>query len=201
MTGEQLGSRWLVMLLYLIGAAFSCVKAQTPDGTTTHTGVDFRSEVEQQTFFLVNQYRKSHDMTPFVWSDDIAKVARLNSKDMATGEVDFGHEGFSDRVAKLRTVMTGFRGAGENVLMTSELDDVAKTAGALWLHSPHHLENIRGDFNYSGMGVWQDKDGVIYFTQIFMKFAPLPVQAQAALDSGIITPFGMLAAPNTRARP
>jgi len=194
MSGDKLASRFLPVITFLVLAIFSCGTAQAQDGA------DFRSSLEKQTFFLVNQYRKSNELPPLAWDDTIAKVARDHSKDMATGEVDFGHGGFGDRVSQLKTVKTGFRGAGENVLMTSDPDDAARKAVALWLRSPHHLENIRGDFNYSGLGVWRDKDGVIYFTQIFMKFAPTTEQAEAA-PPGIVTPFGMLTAPDTRARP
>ena len=35
---------------------------------------------------------------------------------MATGDVDFGHDGFGKRVKQLKTVMVGVNGAGENVL-------------------------------------------------------------------------------------
>ena len=91
---------------------------------------------------------------------------------MATGEVDFGHEGFGERVSRLKTVMAGVRGAAENVFMTDNLDQVARSAVALWLLSPHHLKNIRGDYNYTGLGVWQDPGGAIYFTQIFVKIEP-----------------------------
>jgi uncharacterized protein YkwD len=202
MSGSKLATRFLTIVAFLALAAFSRVEAQqTPDSTSQTSGPDFRGEVEKETFFLVNQYRKNSELPLLVWDSEIAKVARAHSKDMATGEVDFGHEGFEDRVSRLKTVMNGFRGAGENVLMTSQLDQVAQRAVALWLRSPHHLKNIRGDFNYSGLGVWQDKDGTIYFTQIFMKFAPETEETQAAPPSSIITPFGMLAAPNTRARP
>jgi len=193
MSGNRIATRVLTVIALLVLAASSRLEAQ-------QTGADFRDAVERQTFQLVNDYRKANFLAPLVWDDAIAKVARAHSKDMATGDVDFGHDGFRDRVSHLRNVMGGYQGAGENVLMTSDLSDVAKSAVALWLRSPHHLENIRGNFNYSGLGVWQDKNGVIYFTQIFMKFTPQTEEAQAA-PPAVVTPFGMLAAPNTRARP
>ena len=34
------------------------------------------------------------------------------------------------------------------------------------------VSTFRGDFNYSGLGVWQNEKGVIYFTQIFVKLRP-----------------------------
>lgn len=144
---------------------------------------------------MVNQYRKASDLPPLVWDGNIAEIARAHSRDMATGEVGFGHEGFSDRVSELKAIMSGVWGAGENVLMTSNLDEVARSAVTMWLHSPHHLKNIRGDYNYSGLGVWQDKTGAIYFTQIFVKTEPVAKETQAAPE--LLTPFGILATSTT----
>jgi uncharacterized protein YkwD len=202
MPGNQVVPRFLPIIVILVLAAFSRAEAQqTTDSQSRMSGADYRSGVEQETFSLVNQYRKTHELSLLAWDDSIAKVARAHSKDMATGEVDFGHEGFSDRVGYLKTVMTGLWGAGENVLMTSELDQVAQRAVALWLRSPHHLENIRGDYNYSGLGVWQDKNGAIYFTQIFVKIRTPAEETEIDPMPSVITPFGMLTTPNTRARP
>jgi uncharacterized protein YkwD len=199
MLGIQVTSRFLLLLVFFAFSAFLRVEAQQTHASTSETsGPDFRSELEKETFILVNDYRKSNQLPLLTWDDQIAKVARAHSKDMATGEVDFGHEGFRERVSDLKNVMAGFRGAGENVLMTSDLDDVPRSAVALWLRSPHHLENIRGDYNYSGLGVWQDKDGTIYFTQIFLKFAPPAAAAQAVAPTGINTTLGLLASPYTR---
>jgi uncharacterized protein YkwD len=166
---------------------------QTPTATTS--GADFRTQVEKQTFLIVNEYRSDHDFPPLTWSDAVAHEARQHSQDMATGKVDFGHDGFRDRVAHLSGVMS-IQGAGENVLMTDNPDDVAHMAVKLWLASPHHLKNIRGDYNYSGLGVWQDKDGVIYFTQLFIKSVAPPAASQAAAAAPQVqSPFGFLASP------
>ena len=96
---------------------------------------------------------------------------------MARGDVDFGHEGFSDRMAHLRRELPGLTGCGENVLMTSDPREVAKSAVTLWLHSPPHRKNIRGDYNYSGIGIWESAQGVIYFTQIFVRLQPVVPEA------------------------
>jgi len=161
--------------------------------------VDDRAALEKETFSLVNQYRAKCKLPPLQWDDGMAKVARGHSRDMAAGDVDFGHAGFGDRVRELKTMMPGLKGAGENVLKTDDPDQVqvAERAVAVWLKSPHHLENIRGDFNYSGLGVWRDDQGMIYFTQIFVKIVP-PVQAAQSPPPGLETPFGLLAAPQTR---
>jgi uncharacterized protein YkwD len=188
------------LLAVLLISVFSVAEAQqTTAVVAENSGPDFRKEVEKETFLLVNDYRTKNDLPPLAWSDDMAKIARSHSKDMATGDVDFGHDGFSDRVGQMKDLMPGFRGAGENVLMSDQLDDIAHTAVALWLKSPHHLKNIRGDYNYSGIGVWQDKNGVIYFTQIFLKAVPPVQETQTQSPTPEMTTLGLLASPYTRA--
>ena len=204
MPGIWIAPRLTLLIAFLVLAAGARVNAQPrPDASPVPGSADYFSGVEREAFSLVNQYRKSSGLPLLAWDDSIAKVARAHSKDMATGEVGFGHDGFSDRVSLLKSVMSGLRGAGENVFMSDGVDQVARLAVTQWLHSPHHLENIRGDYNYSGLGVWQKKDGTIYFTQIFVKIQPPVAEAQAAQAAPPvdISPFGMLAAPDTRARP
>ena len=159
------GSLRLLLLL-------ACLTAFTFGGLLrAQSGPDFQRDVEKQTFKLINQYRGHEGLTPLRWNDGIAQIARGHSRDMATGDVDFGHGGFDDRVDQMKGLVAGFEGAGENVLYTTQLDDVAERAVQMWLHSPHHLRNIRGDYNFSGIGVWESKDGALYFTQLFLKTA------------------------------
>jgi uncharacterized protein YkwD len=179
------------------------VGAQEPSFSPVGTGknLEFRNGLEQEAFFLVNGYRKKNKLLPFFWNSDIAQVAREHSRDMATGKIDFGHDGFNGRVDRLKTVMVQLKGCGENVLKTDDPDQAARNAVALWLRSPAHLHNIQGDYNYSGLGVWMDKDGVIYFTQIFVKVDPRVESAQAAPAMQVTSPFGLLAPVGTRPQP
>jgi len=181
--------RFLLSVFFWVLAFFSSAQAQQSADT---------KEVERETFSLINQYRKANDLPLLAWDGEIARVARIHSKEMATGDVNFGHDGFRERASHLRNLMPGFWGAGENVLKTSNPEALAQNAVTLWLHSPHHLENIRGDYIYSGLGVWRDKDGVIYFTQIFVKIKPQAQETETAAPS-VNTPFGMLATPDPRA--
>jgi uncharacterized protein YkwD len=157
------------------------------------------SSLEKETFALINQYRQSSDLPAFTWSDEIAKTARRHSRDMARGDVDFGHEGFSDRLDHLRRELPGLTGCGENVLMTSDPRAVARSAVRLWLNSPPHRKNIRGDYNYSGIGVWVSERGIIYFTQIFVRLQPVVPEAVPAAS---IAPFDFAPArPATPTKP
>ncbi len=186
----------LLVLAFFCTVTVSCVRGS--DRATDDP--DSGNALEVQTFALINQYRENNRLPRLVWDGAIAKVARGHSRDMALGDVDFGHDGFGDRVHRLKSVLTGLQGAGENVLMTDNPDQAAQQAVALWLRSPHHLENIRGNFNYSGLGVWRNEKGVIYFTQIFVKLAP-PSEETEAPPPEIVSPFGLLAAPETRRGP
>ena len=170
--------------------------AQTP---ATLQSSAYRQALEKETFELVNQYRQANQLPPLRWDDTIAKVSRGHSKEMADAEVDFGHDGFSDRIDKLRKAIHDLNliGAGENVLRTDDPEEVARTAVKLWLNSPHHLKNIRGDYNYSGMGVWVDDKGMIYFTQFFLKLEPLKTVADAQAPPPVKTSLDWLAAPTT----
>jgi uncharacterized protein YkwD len=194
--------RHFLLITFLLLTAFPVAVAQQTSGVASRTsGADYCSGLERETFSLVNHYRENNGLPLLAWDGAIAQVARAHSKDMATGEVDFGHEGFRDRISYLKTVRAGLWGAGENVLMTTDLDQVARNVVALWLRSPHHLENIRGDYNYSGLGVWQNQEGATYFTQIFVKIRTPAEETETDPMPSVITPFGMLDTPNTCARP
>jgi uncharacterized protein YkwD len=190
---------WVALALGVFSLSGLQAQENAPTKADVAPGADYRKSVEQETFSLINQYREAHQLPLLKWSDAIAVVARGHSKDMATGGVDFGHDGFGKRVKTLQGEMVGLKGAGENVLKTDNPDRVAESAVNIWLHSPHHLENIRGDFNYSGMGVWKDDSGVIYFTQFFVKIVPSVAQAaQATPPPKVVSPYVYLANPSTR---
>lgn len=125
--------------------------------------------LEHQTFDLINQYRVDVNLPPLIWNPAVADMARRHSADMATGAVAFGHGGFKDRMDTLRGMFAGMSGGGENVFYTDNRPGVARLAVDSWLHSPPHLHNIRGDFQYSGLGLWRRADGAYFFTQIFVR--------------------------------
>ena len=186
-------------VLCLIACLFIavCFEARAQPSTQTSDAA-FCQQVEKETFRLVNQYRKENDFPPLAWDDEIAETARIHSRDMATGKVDFGHDGFDDRISHLKKSLHDIWGAGENVLFTSEPDDVAQSALTMWLHSPHHLKNIRGEFNYSGLGVWRNKEGTIYFTQIFVRVKAPTTETTTDSSSPDRTSLGPFAVPLTR---
>jgi uncharacterized protein YkwD len=149
--------------------------AQVPAPQPLAGAVELPRSLEHETFNLINGYREAAGLPRLAWNSAIANIARLHSRDMATGEVAFGHGGFHDRMSELRGMFTGMCGGGENVFYTDAVPGVARAAVQAWLHSPPHLHNIRGDYKLSGLGLWRRADGAYFFTQIFVK-----VEAPAA---------------------
>jgi uncharacterized protein YkwD len=154
----------MVVLLSLGGAFVVSAGADEPV-----PALELSRDLEHQTFDLINQYRAREGLPPLVWSSAVADMARSHSRDMATGVVAFGHGGFKDRMAMLRGMFAGMTSGGENVFYTDAVPNVAQLAVQSWLHSPPHLHNIRGDFQYSGLGLWRRADGAYFFTQIFVR--------------------------------
>ena len=155
--------RWLAAVVILLSGPVLPSRAQDAQ--------ELPRALEHQTFDLINNYRVREGFPKLVWSPAVANIARLHSRDMATGAVDFGHEGFQDRMSELRGFFADMRGGGENVFYTDAVPGVAQLAVQSWLHSAPHLHNIRGDYQFSGLGLWRRADGSYFFTQIFVHTA------------------------------
>jgi len=96
----------------------------------------------------------------------ISSIALGHSRDMLTGKSPFGHDGFRQRIDKISSRLGKLHVAAENVA-SGPMDAREVVDG--WLHSPGHRRNIMGDFQLTGIGVAEAANGMIYFTQIFVK--------------------------------
>ena len=115
---------------------------------------------------FVNAHRRSIGLPALEGNSFISSVALQHSRDMLSGRTPFGHEGFHDRMLKIRGKLGTLHVAAENVasgpMSAREVVDG-------WLHSPGHRRNIEGDFRLTGIGLAAGSNGMIYFTQIFVK--------------------------------
>jgi uncharacterized protein YkwD len=114
----------------------------------------------------VNQHRRSIGLPALKPSSFISSVALGHSRDMLSGKTPFGHDGFHDRINMIKRRIGNMRVAAENVasgpMSAREVVDG-------WLHSPGHRRNIEGDFRLTGIGLAGGSNGMIYFTQIFIR--------------------------------
>ncbi len=124
------------------------------------------TDLEKSVFERINRYRVSKGLPKLTISANITKQARIHSKNMADGKVPFSHQGFKQRVTAM---YLHYKSAGENVAFNQGYSDPAAEAVTGWLNSPEHLANIKGNFNFTGIGVASNSQGEVYLTQIFLR--------------------------------
>jgi uncharacterized protein YkwD len=157
--------RMLVPLLF-----FSLSLVGLPDrglGAEERKQIDLR-DLESKISIRINEYRVSAKKPPFESDEKVAKAARGHSRNMADGKVGFGHDGLQER-AELIGAAIGIAGLAENVSKHDRSSGFVDAALKQWLASPVHKKNIDGDYDLAGVGAAQDANGVVYFTQIFVK--------------------------------
>jgi uncharacterized protein YkwD len=115
----------------------------------------------------VNAYRRKIGKPALQMMDAASTQAEIHSRNMAQQKTAFGHDGFESRISNIRKQSSAtINSAAENVAF-GELTAQKVVDG--WLHSPGHKKNIEGDYNFTGIGVARDKNGRIYYTQIFLR--------------------------------
>jgi uncharacterized protein YkwD len=114
----------------------------------------------------VNEYRHTKHLSPLQANSFISSVALSHSRDMLSGKTPFGHDGFRERIDRLRKRLGPIHVAAENVASGPM---GAREVVDGWLNSPGHRRNIEGDFRLTGIGIARRSDGMIYFTQIFTR--------------------------------
>ena len=135
------------------------------------------SDDELEMLDLINAYRYQidPDLPELSILPEASLVARLHSEEMANAEVEFGHDGFEERIEVLTEVLD-FHSAAENVGYSQSRFNALNTTFEDWIQSPSHLQNIEGDYEWTGIGVhseeWIDAEGKtqheFYVTQIFL---------------------------------
>jgi uncharacterized protein YkwD len=115
---------------------------------------------------LVNQHRHAIGRPPLEANSYISSVALEHSRDMLSGKTPFGHDGFHDRIDRIRKKLGPMHVMAENVASGPMS---AREVVEGWLHSPGHRRNIEGDFRLTGIGLAFGRNGNIFFTQIFAK--------------------------------
>ena len=122
---------------------------------------------ERQLFALLNTFRKQEGKPALVWSDSLAKVARLHSADMQVRNY-FAHtnpEGETpfERIQKMGLSYTM---AGENL---ARARDAADAHEALQQSPRHRANMLEEKFTKVGIGVVLAANGQILVTQVFLR--------------------------------
>jgi uncharacterized protein YkwD len=86
-----------------------------------------------------------------------------HSKNMAEGQVPFGHDGFKERMGKVPFYVRSF---SENVAWNYGCADPIEAAVRGWINSPGHRKNMLATNNLCAIAIYV-KHGKYWFTQLF----------------------------------
>jgi uncharacterized protein YkwD len=133
--------------------------------------IDSTFEMEKKAFGLLNEKRGEKGLSPLIWDDEVAKIARIHSQNMASYNF-FSHKGLdgslvSDRADKIG--LSKWRLIGENIAYLRGYRNPVEFAVECWMKSASHKENLLNkDWKQSAVGVALTEDGTYYFTQVFL---------------------------------
>lgn len=119
---------------------------------------------DEEILQLINAHRASIGRAALQKNQVIWEQANAHSRNMASGTVPFGHDGFSNRVAAIRAALGGSGSAAENVAMG--YSSAAAVVNG-WLSSSGHRANIEGNYTRTGISAVRSAAGTWYYTQIF----------------------------------
>lgn len=128
-------------------------------------------QMERQAFNVLNLRRAENGLPPLVWSEDMARVARSHSQEMAQFKF-FSHAGRNGSMVDDRADVLGFKkwkAIGENIAYNRGYEQPAEFACERWMQSVSHRENIMNPrWQEAGIGVSITADGTYYFTEVFI---------------------------------
>lgn len=155
--------------IFLFVILLSCSPSNIPSSKPT-TGEPDNSvsagTMENSILKYVNDHRRSRGKEPLQMLNVASKQAYTHSKNMATGKTAFSHNGYDQRIAAIEQSIGSTSASAENVAYGNL---TAKGVVDVWLNSPGHKKNMEGSYNLTGIGVSKDRQGALYFTQIFLR--------------------------------
>lgn len=144
---------------------------ETKSNAPTRISVAAIFELERRAFQLINEKRAEQNLSPLKWNDEVAKVARIHSQNMA--EFKFlSHQGTDGSMVDDRADRIGlhrWRAIGENIAYNRGYAQPIEFAVERWMLSPKHKQNLLGaNWQESAIGIAVTADGTYYLTQVFL---------------------------------
>ena len=128
-----------------------------------------QSDEESEIFQLVNRERSKSRLSYLEWDDEIARIARNFSRQMAR-ESFFSHSDRDGKTVIQRAAKVSWSKIGENLFMCDGMDDFTAFSVRGWMKSPTHRHNILDrEWTDTGIGAYRTRDGTAYVTQVFVK--------------------------------
>lgn len=139
-----------------------------PSTPSTPSGSDNIRELEKEVIRLVNSERAKAGRAALTENSDLSHVARLKSEDFVNKNY-FSHNSptYGTPFEMLRFFGIKYSAAAENIASGQK---TAAEAMNTWMNSSGHRANILSStYNQIGVGVAKDKNGKLYWTQMFVK--------------------------------
>lgn len=124
------------------------------------------SQDEQKLLNLINQERAKAGLAALKADAALMDVARLKAKDMVQNNY-FSHQSptYGSPFDMMRQFGISFKTAGENIAGNSTEEGATKA----WMNSEGHRKNIlNGNFNYTGIGIYESPKYGKIFVQMFI---------------------------------
>lgn len=135
--------------------------------------IESDTAIQNEVLVHINEYRRHRGLPKLTMNNNMVREAKQHSLDMANHKMSFGHKYFDKRISKLHAQIKNSGAGAENVAYNYK---DARTVVQQWVLSPGHKRNIVGNYNLTGVGIARDKQGKIYYTQIFLRTGPSPKQ-------------------------
>ncbi|MCT4595856.1 MAG: SafA/ExsA family spore coat assembly protein [Anaeromicrobium sp.] len=124
--------------------------------------------LENEVIRLVNVERSKNGLPALKANWQLSRCARYKSQDMINKNY-FSHESptYGSPFKMMESFGLRFSSAGENIAKGQRTPKAVMNA---WMNSPGHRNNILSrTYTEIGVGLAKDKNGVSYWTQMFMK--------------------------------
>ena len=129
------------------------------------------NDIERRAFEQTNLVRVKNGLPPFVWDDDVCRMARTHSENMSRLGF-FSHvtpSGLRLRDRAREAGILRFAVLGENIAYNQGYEDPGAFAVERWMLSPKHRANIlSAEFRGMAIGSFIAADGSVYLTQTFI---------------------------------
>jgi len=126
------------------------------------------ASLEDEVIRLVNEQRVKAGLQPLTKNWELCRVARYKSADMANkGYFSHISPTYGTPFQMMENFGLRFTAAGENIAYGQRTPaEVMRD----WMNSPGHRSNIMSStYNQIGVGLAKNKNGVCYWTQMFIK--------------------------------
>ena len=149
-------------------SAFLLLACARPAGAPATLAPAYGS-LERDVARRINAHRVARRLPRLAYDTGLATIARSHSRDMAEGRVPMGHDGFERRIKQAERIVA-LQALAENVAENNYGQARTVTVAVEgWLASAHHLENIEGRYDVTGVGIVRARDGTFYYTQLFVR--------------------------------